>query len=212
LTGGRAIWRVAICRRVILTALAAGCTAFYATDLSAHPHVFIDNRVTFLFAGKKLVGFRENWLFDDVFSDQLMQEYDADSDGKIGPAESDKLGKETLPNLAQFHYFTYIWADGKALPKITPTDFHASAKDKLVTFDFLVTLPQPIDPASVALEVNDREYFVEVLLAKDQPIFFRDKAGKELAGLACKANVAKDEKNAYYGGFVYPQRITLACQ
>ena len=187
-----------------------GCTALYATSASAHPHVFIDNRVTFLFAGRMLVGFRENWLFDDVFSDQLLQDYDADGDGKIGPAESDKLGKETLPNLAQFHYFTYIWADDKALPKITPTDFHASAKDKLVTFDFLVTLPQPVDPAAIALEVNDREYFVEVLLAKDHPIVFRDEAGKDVA--TCQSSVAKDEKNAYYGGFVYPQRITLDCQ
>jgi len=177
---------------------------------SAHPHVFIDNRVTFLFAGKKLVGFRENWLFDDVFSDQLMQEYDADDDGKIGPAESDKLGHETLPNLAQFHYFTYIWVDGKPLPKITPTDFHAAAKDKLVTFDFLVTLPQPVDASAIALEVNDREYYVEVLLAKDHAIALRDETGKEVAN--CQASVAKDEKNAYYGGFVFPQRITLACQ
>jgi ABC-type uncharacterized transport system substrate-binding protein len=210
LIGRRAIWRVAICRHLLLAALTAGFTVLYATGVSAHPHVFIDNRVTFLFAGKKLVGIRENWLFDDVFSDQLLQDYDADGDGKIGPAESDKLGKETLPNLAQFHYFTYIWADGKALPKITPTDFHASAKDKLVTFDFLVTLPQPVDPAAIALEVNDREYFVEVLLAKDHPIAFRDESGKEVA--TCQPSVAKDEKNAYYGGFVYPQRITLVCQ
>lgn len=208
--GRQAIWRVAICRRQILAALTAGCTALYATSASAHPHVFIDSRVTFLFAGKKLMGFRENWLFDDVFSDQLLQDYDADGDGSIGPAESNKLGKETLPNLAQFHYFTYIWAEGKALPKITPTDFHASAKDKLVTFDFLVTLPQPVDPGALALEVNDREYFVEVLLAKDHPIAFRDESGKEVA--TCQATVAKDEKNAYYGGFVYPQRITLVCQ
>jgi ABC-type uncharacterized transport system substrate-binding protein len=210
LIGRRALWRVATGRRLLLVALTAGCTGFFATGVSAHPHVFIDNRVTFLFAGKKLLGFRENWLFDDVFSDQLLQDYDADGDGKIGPAESEKLSKETLPNLAQFHYFTYIWAEGKALPKITPTDFHASAKGKLVTFDFLVMLPQPADPAAIALEVNDREYFVEVLLAKDHPFAFRDETGKDIA--TCQPSVTKDEKNAYYGGFVYPQRITLVCQ
>lgn len=190
-------------------ALAVACVVLPAAAARAHPHVFIDSRVTFLFSGKKLVGFRENWLFDDVFSDQLMQDYDADGDGKIGKAESDKLGKDTLPNLAQFHYFTYVWVDNKPLPKITPTDFHASAKDKLVTFDFLVTLPQPVEPSALALEVNDREYFVEVLLAKDDAIAFRDSAGQELTN--CTASVAKDEKNAYYGGFVFPQRITLVC-
>ncbi len=179
---------------------------------SAHPHVFIDNRVTFLFAESKIVGFRENWLFDDVFSDQLLQDYDADGNGQFSKAESDKIGTETLPNLAQFHYFTYIWVTGKALPKITPKDFHASAKDKFVSFDFMESLPQPVDPRDIALEINDREYFVEVLLAKDKPITFRELSGKELAGMACQPIVTKDEKNAYYGGFVYPQQIKLACQ
>lgn len=206
------ICRPPICRCLLFSALVAGCAALCTASASAHPHVFIDNRVTFLVANGKIVGFRENWLFDDVFSDQLMQDYDADGDGRIGPAESDKLGHDTLPNLAQFHYFTYIWADGKAVPKITPTDFHASAKDKLVTFDFLVTLPKPVEPAAIAVEINDREYFVEVLLAKGQPITFRGASGKALSGIACEASVAKDEKNAYYGGFVYPQRITVACR
>lgn len=202
--------RIRPARPGLAAAFTACCLLLTTGTVLAHPHVFIDNRVTFLFSGKKLVGFRENWLFDDVFSDQLMQEYDADGDGKIGPAESDKLGNDTLPNLAQFHYFTYIWVDGKPLPKIKPTDFHASAKNKLVTFDFLVTLPQPAEPPAIALEVNDREYFVEVLLAKDHAISFRDSGGQDLGN--CTASVAKDEKNAYYGGFVFPQRITLACQ
>jgi hypothetical protein len=51
-----------------------------------------------------------------------------------------------------------------------------------------------------------------VLLAKDKPIVFQDKSGGELAGMACQPTVTKDEKNAYYGGFVYPQRITMACK
>jgi ABC-type uncharacterized transport system substrate-binding protein len=130
--------------------------------------------------------------------------------GKISPAESDKLGHDTLSNLAQFHYFTYVWVDGKALPKITPKDFHAGAKDKLVTFDFLVSLPHPVDSGAIALEVNDREYFVEVLLAKDRAISLRENAGNYVTN--CHASATKDEKNAYYGGFVFPQRITLACK
>ncbi len=168
--------------------------------------------MSFLLADRKIVGLRENWLFDEVFSDQLLQDYDTDGDGRFSQAESDKIAAETLPNLAQFHYFTYIWAGGKALPKITPKDFHASARDKLVSFDFTVSLPQPAEPGDIALEVNDREYFVEVLLAKDKPITFKEASGGELAGMACEPTVTKDEKNAYYGGFVYPQRITVACK
>jgi ABC-type uncharacterized transport system substrate-binding protein len=175
----------------------------------AHPHVFVDNRVTFLFDGSRLTGFRENWLFDEVFSDQLLQDFDTNHDGQFSKAESDKVGTETLPNLAQFRYFTYVWVGGKDVGKIVPTDFRASAHDKLVTFDFLVKLPRPVDPRreDFAVEINDREYYVQVLLAKGTPITFQG-----MRGISCQPTVRKDVKNAYYGGFVYPQQIKLKCQ
>ena len=163
-------------------------------------------------AENKVIGFRENWLFDDVFSDQMLRDFDADGDGQFSKPESDKIGTDTLPNLAEFHYFTYVWVQGKPLAKIPPKDFHAYAKDKLVTFDFMVPLPTPVDPQDLAVEINDREYFVEVLLAKNAPITFKDQTGKALTGLTCEPQVAKDEKNAYYGGFVFPQQIKLKCK
>jgi ABC-type uncharacterized transport system substrate-binding protein len=172
----------------------------------AHPHVFIDNRVTFLFEGGKIVGFRENWLFDEIFSDQLLQDFDSDHDGSLSAAESDKLGAETLPNLAHFRYFTYVWIGGRDTGRLAPQDFHASASKKLVTFDFMVKLPKPADPQDIAVEINDREYYVEVLLTKDQPIKFEG-----LQGMSCEPSVQKDIKKAYYGGFVYPQQIKLKC-
>jgi len=177
--------------------------------VEAHPHVFIDNRVTFILADQKITGFRENWLFDEVFSDQLLQQFDADQDGAFSPAESAQAAAGTLPNLANFHYFTYVWLDGKDLGRLEPSDFHASAKKGLVTFDFLVKLPRPVDPTqqAMALEINDRQYYVEVLLAKENPIVFKGQGS-----LACSASVTKDVKNAYYGGFVYPQRIAVQCR
>jgi len=183
--------------------------AFAPETVEAHPHVFIDNRVTFILDGQKITGFRENWLFDEVFSDQLLQQFDADQDGAFSPAESAQAAAGTLPNLANFHYFTYVWLDGKDLGRLEPSDFHASAKKGLVTFDFLVKLPRPVDPTqqAMALEINDRQYYVEVLLAKENPIVFKGQGS-----LACSASVTKDVKNAYYGGFVYPQRITVQCR
>ncbi|MGH6880591.1 DUF1007 family protein [Hypericibacter sp.] len=175
----------------------------------AHPHVFIDNRVTFLFAGGKIVGFRENWVFDEIFSDELLGDFDKDGDGRLSKAESDGVAEGTMPNMDQYRYFTYVWVDRKDLGKIKPTDFHASAKDKLVTFDFLITLPKPVDPLKqdFAVEINDRTYFVEVLLAKDNPIKIEG-----LKEFSCAPVVTMDKKNAYYGGYVIPEQIKLTCK
>src|SRR5690242_3661369 len=85
-------------------ALALALLTSAGSPASAHPHVFIDNRIAFVFDGARMTGFREIWVFDDIFSDQLLQQFDADHDGHLSNAESDALAKGTLPNLAHFHY------------------------------------------------------------------------------------------------------------
>ena len=46
-----------------------------------------------------------------------------------------------------------------------------------------------------------------MLLAKQDPIKFQGQGS-----LACNASVTKDVKNAYYAGFVFPQRIAVQCR
>ena len=117
-----------------------------AAPAAAHPHVFIDNRVTFLFDAGKVSALRLNWVFDDLFSDSLLSQFDADGDGAFDKLESGAVGEGVLPNLKIFNYFTYIWVDGKQLDPIDPTEFVASANgDRLVTFQMKVPLPQPVD-------------------------------------------------------------------
>lgn len=176
---------------------------------AAHPHVFIEDRVVFMFIGSKIVALRESWTFDDVFSDTLLQQFDTNHDGAFSPAESRAVGAGTLPNLKRFRYFNYIWVDGKDLGSIDPSAFEAAVtKGKQVTFVFTETLPKPVDPKTQKLkvEINDREFYVEVDLAKQQPILFNGNKG-----VACTPKVRDDTQNAYFGGFVYPQEITLSC-
>jgi tRNA threonylcarbamoyladenosine biosynthesis protein TsaE len=175
---------------------------------AAHPHVFIEDRVVFMFAGDKIIALTEAWTFDEVFSDTLLQQFDKNRDGAFSPAESRDVAKGTLPNLKKFRYFNYIWVDGKDLGAIDPVDFVAAAKNRKVTFVFSVKLPKPVDPKSQKLkvEINDREFYVEVDLAEQQPILFHGNQG-----VACTPKIRDDTENAYYGGFVNPQEITLSC-
>lgn len=187
----------------MLTLLLAACT-----PAAAHPHVFIDNRVTFLFEGGKVTALRLNWVFDEIFSDNLLSQFDADGDGAFDALESKAVAEGVLPNLKMFHYFTYVWVDGKQLEPIDPTDFVASASNRIVTFQMKVALPSAIDPRTQALatEVYDREYYVEVLLAEQDPV-----ALENADGVPCGATVRDDTDGAYYGGYVIPQEIALQC-
>ena len=196
--------RAVAANALILSALIAAAPA------SAHPHVFVENKVAFVFDEGKVTALRLSWAFDEVFSDSLLMQFDADGDGTFDALESKAVGKGTLPNLKMFHYFSYIWVDGKELDPIEPVDFVASADDKrVVTFRMTVPLPQPVDPrtAALATEIYDREYYVQVDLAE------QDAVSLENAGdLPCGATVRDDIEGAYFGGVVMPQEIALQCR
>lgn len=198
------IRRAVAASALILSALIA------AVPASAHPHVFIEHKVAFVFDAGKVTALGLSWAFDEVFSDSLLMQFDADGDGTFDALESKAVGEGTLSNLKMFHYFTYVFVDGKQLDPIDPAEFVASVDDKrIVTFRMTVPLPQPVDPrtAALATEIYDREYYVQVDLAE------QDAVSLENAGdLPCGATVRDDIEGAYFGGVVIPQEIALQCR
>jgi ABC-type uncharacterized transport system substrate-binding protein len=196
-------------RRVAAAALISSVLVDIA-PAAAHPHVFIENRVSFVFDAGKVTALRLAWAFDEIFSDSLLMQFDADGDGAFDDLESRAVGEGTLPNLKMFHYFTYVFVDGKELDPIDPAEFVASVDDqRVVTFRMTVPLPQPVDPrtAALATEIYDREYYVQVDLAQ------QDSVSLENAGDApCGATVRDDIEGAYFGGVIFPQEIALQCR
>ena len=191
-------------------AASALLSIFAVAPAAAHPHVFIENKVAFVFDAGKVTALHLTWAFDDVFSDSLLVQFDADGDGTFDDLESKAVGEGVLPNLKMFHYFTYVIVDGKPLDPIDPADFVASVDDKrIVTFQMKVPLPQPVDPRSAALsaEIYDSEYYVQVDLAQQDPVTLEN-----ADGAPCSATLRDDTKRAYFGGVVIPQEISLQCR
>jgi ABC-type uncharacterized transport system substrate-binding protein len=172
----------------------------------AHPHVFIDNRLTFAFADGKVASFKTDWRFDEIFTEDLLGQFDVDGDKQFSAAESEQVKEGTLPNLAAFRYFTYIYLNGKDLGTMTPSSFVADVIDGVVRFRLTYQLPHPIDPRreKLAVSIYDQEYYVEVLLAEKAPVTIDGDA-------ACKAHIADDPAHAYFGGFVVPQLVSIGC-
>ncbi|WP_374308854.1 DUF1007 family protein [Dongia sp.] len=194
--------------RHALLPIALILTSFWPQFAHAHPHVFIDNRLTFFLADGKVSGFRTDWRFDEIFTEDLLSQYDSDGDRQFSPAESEQLKAGTLPNLAAFRYFTYVYLAGKDLGKMEPADFKADITDGAARFVFTYRLPHPINPRqeTIAVSIYDQEYYVEVLLAQQSPVEV------EGGSAGCGAKVADDPEHAYFGGFVIPQIVTMTCQ
>lgn len=174
----------------------------------AHPHVWITDVTTFLFEGPQLVGLRHHWQFDDLFSSYVIEQHDADGDGRFDPAELASLEEGAFSNLAEYGYFTHARVDGDALALSAVEDFAATIDDGLLTYEFTLPLPEPIDPAatSFAAGIYDPEYYVEVLLDPEDPVRFSG-----MVPGACIFDIREDPDNPIYYGMVYPRVITLSC-
>lgn len=174
----------------------------------AHPHVFINNIVTFVFEAERVTGLRLEWQFDEVFSATLIQDFDRDGNGRFDESEVAEIQENAFSNLRDYGYFTYLWLEGRPFPVTAVEDFHASLDGERVAYSFLVPLPEPVDPREVSIRaaVYDSEYYVEVVLDAFDPVRFE---GASRA--PCSFKIAEDSANAYYYGLVYPEQITLEC-
>jgi ABC-type uncharacterized transport system substrate-binding protein len=72
----------ALCRRVRVT-IAACAVALGAGPAAAHPHVWINAVATLLFEDRMLVGVHHRWEFDEMFGSYVIEEHDANGDGKL---------------------------------------------------------------------------------------------------------------------------------
>ena len=53
------------------------------TRVFAHPHVFIHNSVTIVFDENGLAGFKVDWVFDEMFSNMIIHDYDQNKNKKF---------------------------------------------------------------------------------------------------------------------------------
>src|SRR5262245_14835223 len=79
---------------------------------AGHPHVYIDNTTTFQFAGGKLVALKLRWVFDELFSATVIDQFDTDKDGRFDAKERAALEQGAFANLREYAYFTYLTVDG----------------------------------------------------------------------------------------------------
>jgi ABC-type uncharacterized transport system substrate-binding protein len=189
----------------------AGMTliCFISAPALAHPHVFINNTTGFVFKDNKVAGIRLYWVFDPIFSAEVIRSYDANKDKQFDAKESAVIAETILQNLKDFHYLSYITVSGEKLPAIRPTEFKATMQGDRVAFALYMPLPQPIDPHAhdIGVSVYDQSYYIEVTLSKDIPVLFEPEAKKT----SCSFKKFTETDPQYFGGMITFERVKLVC-
>jgi ABC-type uncharacterized transport system substrate-binding protein len=175
-------------------------------NLSAHPHVFIDTRVTVVFDQKGIAGFLIEWKFDEMFSAMIIQDFDEDYDSSFSGAEIENIEQNAFSNLKNYHYFTYIsWKGGEYDGKRIE-DFYAAISGGTLIYRFFVPCRISVGDKEklVKVWVYDESYYCDVGYAENAPV---DIEGVD--GFRLSYEILKDESIEYYYGQVCPLQLRL---
>jgi ABC-type uncharacterized transport system substrate-binding protein len=185
-------------RAISAVSLIAALALLRASPAAAHPHVWIDASATFVFADAKLAAVAHRWTFDEVLSAVFAREFDKNRDKTFSPAELKELFEKTFESLKDYDFFMHFFVDEKRVTLTEVRDFRATiGPDGKLTYDFVVPLPQSVDPAKaqVRMSVYDDSYYIDVALNRSEPARIEG-----LAAGACAVEASeKDAELAYFG-------------
>lgn len=129
-----------------------GCVSL----LSAHPHVFIDTRIS---VEQEKIWIL--WTFDEMTSSILMQDYDKNRDKMLDDNEIAFLKKDHFDTIANYSFFMHPF-DGEEEKTITHVDdFMASFEDSKLRY--LFSIPRPKIP-TYELRFYDGEMYVAMIV------------------------------------------------
>jgi ABC-type uncharacterized transport system substrate-binding protein len=173
--------------------------------VAAHPHVFLHTGLQILFDEKGLSGVRVIWMFDEMFSNMIISEFDSNANGRFEPAEIDNLKEGAFSYLQNFDYFTHIKIDGNPFEVKFVRDFTAKIKGHTLVYQFLVPCHvSAIDAVKeVKLSIYDHSYYCSVFLAKEA-IAYQNHQSYEV-----EHRIERNRKDAYYYGQIFPEEITV---
>ena len=172
----------------------AACAGLVITTAAAraHPHIWVTVKSELVYASDGTVtGVRHAWTFDDMFSVFATQGIESKKKGEFTREELAPLAEVNVTSLKEYDFFTFAKANGKKIEfDDPPADYFLDfdPKDTVLTLHFTLPLKAPVKAKDLALEVYDREFFVDFSFAEKDPV--------KLVGAPahCKLSVARPQE------------------
>jgi len=153
---------------------------FIQTDIVlCHPHVFIDAELLFVFDDRGLSGVKERWVFDEMFSQSLLVDFDADKDGRLNKDDVSRLRDIFYENTEAYNYFNIITVDGRKYPVKSLKNFTVSIEDNSIVHEFFVPCPVRVEPnkkKKVKVLLFDETIYTHILI-EDYKVDMQKKPG-----------------------------------
>lgn len=143
-------------------ALVAALLALTPAAAAAHPHVFIDGGVDFLFDGEgRIESLRVTWIYDPLNSLFMLEDLGLPVDAtELAPADSTRLAAYQTEWIEGYDGDSYLWHGGDRIGLSGPLTPEAEIRDGQVAISFLREVATPFRPDdSTVVQVYDPTYF-----------------------------------------------------
>ena len=182
-----------------------GLLSLTASDLAAHPHVFITQKIEAVFDSQGLAGIKVFWKFDDMFASMISEDYDSNGNGQLELAEVSKIEQEAFGYIAKDSYFTFITIDKKPFKVTQVADFEAVLQDQRLEYHFFIPCPirATASISKVSVATYDPSYYSAIFFGKD---------GAALKGAApyeVTTAIREDPDTTIYYDMIHPWTLFL---
>ena len=133
--------------------------------LFAHPHTFIDVYAD-INSSKNNQNITFKWKFDEMTSQLLLMEFDANMDGKLDKDEIEYIKTNYFESLVEYGYYTYIKVGNKSI-KTKPFNFTSFIEDNIkIVYQFDINIKEE-KKKHIAISLYDEERFSALILKKE---------------------------------------------
>ena len=176
------------------------------SDVIAHPHVFIVQRLNIVFDNQGLAGFGVEWHFDDMFSSMIATDYDQNQNSTLEPAEVAVVKEKAFSYIAKYDYFIFVKIDGQSFKVKWIKDFNAVLKNGRLSYHFFVPCHVKANELfkQIVIAAYDPSYYTAIFFAQNRPALVEN--GDRFV---IESSIKEDKSTSIYFGMLNPWALFL---
>lgn len=147
-----------------LVGCVSGCVAMLGFSLPAraHPHIFVDYRVSIRHSASAVEGFEMLWRLDAINSQILLDEFDKNRNHRLEPQEAKAAAANMADNMAEFQFFSEVVYQGKRKALTQVKNIRVNLEKGHIYYHLFLpcALPLKKTPQSLLFRAFDSSNFV----------------------------------------------------
>lgn len=173
---------------------------------NAHPHLFagVDLDIDATCCDTLVIS--QRWMFDDLTSMIILEDFDLDGDSEINDQELAELKETVIPGLEEVNFYTDLEVNEEKFFIKEVHNFSVGSQDIYVYYKFDIKLPVTMSDQEqeIKLNVYDREFYTK--------FYVNTASGLEVItgdGIEKTIDVYENVDKSYYFGQLSPLEVKV---